>query len=155
MGDPLRVADRKRCRACGAVKSLGAFAFKNQARGTLQGHCRVCHAAFRRAHYLAHKADYVRRAAAQVTVRRDGNRRRLFEYLLAHPCVGCGAADPIFLEFDHQDPADKLDEVTALAKRRRWAVVAIEITKCDVRCVNCHRRRTAEQYARAVSDARA
>lgn len=147
MGDSVYVADLKRCGACGAIKPLAAFAFANQALRKRQGNCRVCHAAYRRAHYLAHKADYVRRAAAQVTARRDGNRRRLFDYLLAHPCVGCGAADPTFLEFDHQDPADKLDAVTALAKRRRWAVVATEIGKCDVRCVNCHRRRTAEQYA--------
>jgi hypothetical protein len=28
---------------------------------------------------------------------------------------------------------------------RSWTVVLREIEKCDVRCTNCHRRRTARQ----------
>jgi len=137
---------RRRCWACVEVKPVSAFAFANQRLGTLQGHCRTCHAAFRRAHYLANKADYVRRAVVQVRERRDENRRRMFQYLVGHPCIGCGESDPVVLEFDHRDAADKLEAVALLATKRRWAVVRAEIDKCDVRCVNCHRRRTALQF---------
>lgn len=83
---------------------------------------------------------------AQVKERLDENRRRMFRYFLDHPCVGCGETDPVVLEFDHRDPADKVGAVTALVHRRRWAIVLAEIDKRDVRCVNCHRRRTAEQF---------
>jgi hypothetical protein len=135
------------CWACQRSKLPQAFAFKDKERGTLQGHCRACHAAFRRAHYLKNKPDYIRRAIAQVKVRRDENRRQLYQYLRSHPCVDCGEADVIVLEFDHRVPADKVRDVGGLANRRRWASVLDEIKKCDVRCVNCHRRRTARQFA--------
>jgi hypothetical protein len=29
---------------------------------------------------------------------------------------------------------------------KRWARVRAEIEKCDVRCVNCHRRKTARDF---------
>lgn len=54
--------------------------------------------------------------------------------------------DIVVLEFDHR--GDKIDDVSAYANRgRSWALVSAEIAKCDVRCANCHRRRTAEGTA--------
>lgn len=136
----------KRCWSCGEHKPPPDFAYANQRLGTRQGHCRVCHAAFRRAHYLANKPDYIRRGMVQVKARLVENRRQLLRFLRAHPCVDCGQTDPVVLEFDHRDPANKVAAVTALVHRRRWVSVQVEINKCDVRCVNCHRRRTAEQF---------
>jgi len=75
---------------------------------------------------------------------RRANQARLGAYLLEHPCVDCGEVDVRCLEFDHEVPADKRMEVTRLAAQgNSWAVVLAEITKCSVRCANCHRRRTA------------
>jgi len=108
--------------------------------------CRACHAAYRRAHYLANKPDYVRRAIAQVRRRREENRREVLRYLKTHPCVDCARADPVVLEFDHRDPELKLMDVARMMMSRRWPRVLAEIGKCDVRCANCHRRRTAVQF---------
>jgi len=137
----------KQCWSCREHKPLPDFAYADRRIGSLQGHCRVCHATFRRAHYLANKPDYIRRAIAQVKARLLENRRQLLRFLRTHPCVDCGQPDPVVLEFDHRDPAEKVAAVTALVRRRRWVSVQAEIDKCDVRCVNCHRRRTAEQYS--------
>ncbi|HEV2249988.1 MAG TPA: hypothetical protein VGT60_05735 [Candidatus Limnocylindria bacterium] len=49
----------------------------------------------------------------------------------------------IVLEFDHRDPRNKLGNVGTMMLSRRWQRVRAEIEKCDVRCVNCHRRKTA------------
>jgi hypothetical protein len=113
----------------------------------------VCHAAYRHAHYLANKPDYIRRAIAQVKERRENNRRQVLIYLNTHPCVDCGTENVIVLEFDHRDPDDKLTEVGKLMVNRRWPRVLAEIEKCDVRCVNCHRRKTARDcgWAKVVA----
>ena len=73
-------------------------------------------------------------------------RQRLAEYLLAHPCVDCGETDLRVLEFDHREDEVKLAEVTLLSSSlAAWHRVEAEIAKCDVRCANCHRRKTAER----------
>lgn len=75
------------------------------------------------------------------------NRLNVFEYLATHHCVDCGEADPIVLEFDHRDRTSKVSEVgTMIAHGKKWEAIVEEISKCDVRCANCHRRRTAVQF---------
>jgi len=49
------------------------------------------------------------------------------------------------LEFDHVR-GQKVKNVADLVKDGvRWSLIDEEIGKCDVRCANCHRRRTAAQ----------
>lgn len=63
------------------------------------------------------------------------------ELLLASHCVDCGDSRLIVLDFDHVGP--KAGNVTDLARRgcsvRR---LEAETAQCEVRCANCHRRRT-------------
>ena len=135
-----------RCSACHLDKPTKEFSFSDELRGTLNWYCRSCHAASRHAHYLVNKRDDVRRAVAQVRGRRETNRREVMRYLATHPCVDCGTANPVVLEFDHRDPGQKLMNVGNMMVSRRWPRVRAEIEKCDVRCANCHRRRTAVQF---------
>ena len=70
---------------------------------------------------------------------------RVFQYLLEHPCVDCGLVEPCVTEFDHRDPKEKSRNVSSLLRDGyAWKVVLAEIKKCDVRCANCHRRKTAQ-----------
>ncbi len=59
-----------------------------------------------------------------------------------HPCVDCGESDIRVLQFDHTDPAAKITEVSQLLRNASWPRVLMEIEKCEVRCGNCHRRKT-------------
>lgn len=87
-----------------------------------------------------------RRAIGQVARRRIENRRIVLAYLATRACVDCGNPDPVVLEFDHRDPKQKLGAVSMMVMSKRWARVRAEIEKCEVRCVNCHRRKTARDY---------
>ena len=51
----------------------------------------------------------------------------------------------IVLQFDHRDGTEKIDDVGTMLNRAPWNALLNEIAKCDVRCANCHRLRTAQQ----------
>ena len=81
--------------------------------------------------------------------REERNIRFVYEYLDSHPCVDCGEPDALVLEFDHVGA--KRNTVTALAwEGYGLASVLREIARCEVRCSNCHRRRTAERRTDAA-----
>jgi hypothetical protein len=137
---------------CHEEKPEDDFAFRSIATGVRQDHCRACHAAYRRQHYLRNRQAYIEREVARMTGYRIENRIRTFEYLSTHACIDCGETDVLVLEFDHRDPTTKRSEVARLAASKPWKMVIDEIGKCDVRCGNCHRRRTAEQLQWTTAD---
>jgi hypothetical protein len=60
--------------------------------------------------------------------------------------VDCGESDPVVLEFDHLDGEVKAGNICTMVNRPcLWEAIVAEIEKCEVRCSNCHRRRTARQ----------
>lgn len=74
--------------------------------------------------------------------RRNKNRAYVLEYLSTHFCVDCGETDPIVLEFDHvRDKDKKISDLINYSHNR----LKEEILKCEVRCSNCHKIRTATQ----------
>ena len=142
------VVDRreKKCGSCGLVKPLSMFPFKNKLLGKRGSKCLACMAAYGREHYARNRAKYLEKAQRSRGRARAKNDERLLAYLLDHPCVDCGETDPLVLDFDHRVPSLKSDEVSRIAYYRPWQVVLEEIEKCDVRCANCHRRKTARQF---------
>jgi len=76
--------------------------------------------------------------------RNQETRKFIWSYKLGHPCVDCGEADPVCLDFDHRDRKAKKFNI-AHYRSRSLTIVKAEIEKCDCRCANCHRKRTAEQ----------
>ncbi len=144
--EPQTVAVRT-CSRCHAVKPIDEFAIKERTRGTRRSYCRPCARAYGREHYERNRAYYLAKARRSRARFRAASRDLAYDYLKTHPCVDCGESDPVVLEFDHRDPGTKLLSVSELIRHRSAAMVAAEIEKCDVRCVNCHRRRTASQIA--------
>ena len=132
------------CQRCHEVLPAAGFAWRSKEHGIRQSWCRSCHNAHKRATYGLSRE----REIARTTLRRQRlvseNAPRLHEYLASHPCVDCGEGDPVVLEFDHL--RDKRCDVTQLLwSGFLWSQIEIEIAKCEVRCANCHRRRTAQQ----------
>ncbi|MBU6500493.1 MAG: hypothetical protein KGI72_01535 [Patescibacteria group bacterium] len=70
-------------------------------------------------------------------------RAKLFSFLSTKKCIDCGEKDPIVLEFDHRDQKNKFKIVgKMLSGHYSWESIEREINKCDIRCANCHRRKT-------------
>jgi hypothetical protein len=68
----------------------------------------------------------------------------LVEELRSRGCRDCGERDPAVLDFDHRgDKAANVSTLAASASERR---LLAEVAKCDVRCGNCHRRRTLREH---------
>lgn len=63
-----------------------------------------------------------------------------------HTCVDCGEKEIILLEFDHISGI-KINTISSMV-RIGCSIKTIEeeISKCQVRCVGCHRKKTAKQF---------
>ncbi len=77
----------------------------------------------------------------EISKRRDFNTRKLEFLKNSKGCTDCGETDPMVLEFDHIDPDNKTREVSPI---RTWSTFLVEVSKCDIVCANCHKRRTAK-----------
>lgn len=142
MGEPGAESEpSKRCTKCGEVKPLDAFARRGE--GRRQSWCRACVSARDREIY---RRDATRRAAVRGLSRQNKDRNRAFVrgYLSAHPCVDCGETDLAVLDFDHVRGTKDLTicELIGASFERLQA----EVAKCEVRCGNCHRRKTVREH---------
>ena len=69
----------------------------------------------------------------------------LFAYFETHPCVDCEETDPLVLTFDHVRGRKMHNISNLVGQHRSFRSIRTEIKKCDVRCANCHLRKTARQ----------
>jgi hypothetical protein len=69
----------------------------------------------------------------------------LIEYLLEHPCVDCNEDDILVLEFDHVRGVKRAAVGVMANAGASIESLKAEIAKCEVRCANCHRRKTIKQ----------
>ena len=74
-------------------------------------------------------------------------REKLFDYLSKEKCIDCGEKDPIVLDFDHIDKDNKFKTISQmLCGHYSFETILKEIEKCEIRCANCHRRRSYLQF---------
>ena len=134
------------CARCLSEKPIEAFPIKDKARGTRRSYCRPCRSEYGKEHYQRNKPYYLAKNVAARGEHRRANRDMAYEYLSTHPCVDCGEADPVVLDFDHVDPTTKLWTIGKMLSRQATPAIEREIAKCVIRCANCHRTRTAKQF---------
>jgi hypothetical protein len=141
------LAASKRCPYCDTEKPVTEFRSRSSGSASKASYCGPCERIYNRNYYRLVDAPKQRlRVAKNDVLYRHRNRTRVLKYLSTQPCGDCGESDPTILEFDHITP-DKIASVSRLKHRNtRWTQIAKEIAKCEVRCVNCHRRRTFKQF---------
>jgi hypothetical protein len=139
---------------CGKEKPLSDFGIKRVYNGInhYQTLCKTCQSKRAKVHYAKNKSDYY----ARKCLRKENLYRRLKKYLGTHPCVDCGENDVVVLEFDHIRGTKVLGVAEMASRGISWELIEAEIQKCEVRCANCHKRKTARErgywYIQATSD---
>ena len=138
----------KRCSRCHEWKSLEAYASKHGRSVPFQPFCRPCQHVYYVQYYKDRTAGFARKIRERTMLQRAVNADFVVNFLASHPCVDCGISDPIVLEFDHVR-GSKRASISALCHApAALETIIAEIEKCEVRCANCHRRRTARSWKR-------
>jgi 5-methylcytosine-specific restriction endonuclease McrA len=132
----------KICTRCKGLKSN--FPKRSSASDGLASWCTDCYSAHSKSKYATSEEERNRKKRNKSTIEQR-TKEYVYNYLLTHPCIKCGETDIVVLEFDHVDPTTKLGNVSELFNYSLKKVKE-EISKCDVLCANCHRRKTAEQF---------
>lgn len=136
----------KTCITCKEEKDLSEFPPNKAKKDGLNPKCRTCYNDYMQAWYRrkGNKEKHVKRAEASRAKTIEKSRHYIWDYLLGHPCEGCGESDPVVLEFDHIDRTTKEYSVSAMFDLSIDRIQK-EIDKCRVLCCNCHRRHTTIQ----------
>lgn len=135
----------KVCSKCKRTLPNTSFNWKIQ-KVKLSYHCKECSRAYVKDHYKNNRSYYLKKAKARNTKIKNEACEYVAGYLKTHPCVDCGQKDILVLEFDHRDKASKIIEVSRIIRGfGSLKKLSEEVAKCDVRCANCHRRKTEKE----------
>lgn len=135
----------KICTKCALKKKEEDFSFKNKAQNKRKTICNECQKAYKNKWYqdnYLEKKDSFKESRKKY---KDKLRQKMLDFLSNKKCIDCGEEDIVTLEFDHRE--NKEDNISRmLSNRRSWDDILNEINKCDIRCANCHKRKTAKQF---------
>jgi len=137
----------KTCTKCGVAQDISQYSLVHPAKkdGKLRPDCKSCVRARTAIYCLKDPDAQARRMQKVKAAATSRNKKFLDDYLHIHHCVDCGESDPIVLDFDHVSGVKACDVSRLICSgAREWRVLE-EIAKCEVRCANCHRRKTAER----------
>lgn len=130
----------KFCRYCSTTKSIGDFAFRGKDKTRKQAYCTECMKIFRKNHYHNNKEQYVLRSRKY----KKKIIKKYIDWLSTKSCVDCGESDVVVLECDHVR-GKKDGQISSMIRLVSWSKILEELKKCEIRCANCHRRKTAKQ----------
>lgn len=138
--------DFKVCTKCKENKPYSSFSPSKSTRIGLSSWCKACCAKeTRRRSALPKTPLSLKKALIFQRRRRAALGAYVLDYLKVHPCVDCGETDPIVLDFDHVRGQKRYAVTYMISHQFGLRTVQEEIEKCEIRCANCHRRKTARE----------
>ena len=136
----------KQCYKCKEVYPITFFKFRNKTKGIKFSYCNKCMISYRKMHYQNNRQYYLDKAHKRNGRVRIERTKFLIDYLTKHPCIDCGNNNPIVLEFDHKEEKEKDFNVSSVLIWGSIDRILKEIEKCEIRCANCHKIKTAKQH---------
>jgi len=96
-------------------------------------------------HYEANKQKVKNRSKVRNRNQRKWARSFLSRVKRLRGCIDCGESNPVVLDFDHVK-GKKTSNLSDMANHS-YSIKRMkeEIRKCEVRCSNCHRKKTFER----------
>ena len=137
----------EKCTTCKKEKIIDEFNFKIKALGVRHHQCKECTRLFVKNHYNSNKSYYLKKTQKRNSKIKSEVHDYLKQYFLKNPCIDCGESDITVLEFDHTGKIPKFKAVSSLMRYGfPLSKIKEEINRCEVRCANCHRRKTAKEF---------
>ncbi len=133
----------KKCSKC--LKILDENEFNWKYKFTKRSyHCKGCSRKYIQTHYKNNIGYYLDKALKRNNMIKQRSFEFLGPYLLNHPCVDCGESNILVLEFDHKERKMKDGEISRIIENGATLnKLIVEVQKCEVRCANCHKIKTA------------
>lgn len=136
---------KKVCSVCKLPKNPKKDFNKNaHKKDGLQPACKECNRELCNKYYSKNKKKHRAAVAKHKRIYKEENRKFILDYFSSHPCVDCGETDARCLEFDHVRGKKTTNISFMLRNVCSIETIKKEIEKCDVRCANCHRKKTAD-----------
>ncbi len=107
--------------------------------------CKECKRAYEQGYWLKNREKLLIKKAINKQKSLDRNLLFVVNFLKNHSCIDCGETDLIVLEFDHVRGTKKNSICEMVLNTVSIKTLKEEINKCDIRCANCHRRKTARE----------
>lgn len=131
---------------CPGCSQTGKDFYKDSSsKDGLNCYCKDCTKSKRNACYK-NNAEHKAKVLVRRKKRRDEVKRFLFDYLITHPCIDCVESDPRCLQFDHVRGKKVFEIGDATRNLPSFDKLKEEIAKCEVRCANCHQKKTAKDF---------
>ena len=125
------IDNTKVCTDCNIKKHVSEYYYNKHRKNKIRPQCKECSKLRANKNPRKYSED-----------RAELKRNYIFSHFLKNPCIDCGEADPLVLEFDHVR-GTKVDSIGCMLRDGRTLdTIKAEINKCDVVCANCHRKRT-------------
>ena len=128
----------KHCKKCNRTLDETEFCKSKDKKDGLRTSCKSCTRSNSKNHYGRCKEKYKER----IYGKRNQSKDYIRSIMMGNRCMDCGMEDPVVLEFDHL--TDKKFNISEMATRGiDLERIKLEIEKCQIRCSNCHRRKTS------------
>lgn len=135
---------------CGLCKEIKHFSNYNKNKTQTLGYqsvCKECNRERSKKYYKENPEKHKENVAKNNKIISDKLNLFIIKYLLDNPCIDCGEKDIRTLHFDHVEPQEKSHNISDMMRfKMSIEKISNEIKKCEVRCANCHAKRTAEQF---------
>tara|TARA_R110002020_G_scaffold65290_4_gene172469 strand:- start:402 stop:746 length:345 start_codon:yes stop_codon:yes gene_type:complete len=96
-------------------------------------------------HYRKNKEEIILRTVARNKKQIKKNKAFVDRLKRMFNCVDCGESDPLVLDFDHVKGKKRKAIADMISRSYSIETIKKEIRKCEIRCANCHRKKTHER----------